>query len=112
MRNHLLRGQLLQFGQGLHEAWQTKRQLSSKISNQYLDSIYEGAMREGAIGGKLLGAGGGGFFLFYVPPFGKLKLMSGLEEIGLKVRPLRFEPEGLRAWTVRDRKPTTEVQVL
>lgn len=68
MRNHLLRGRLLQFGQALHEAWQFKRQFSSKISNSRLDKIYADALEHGAIGGKLLGAGGGGFFLFYVTP--------------------------------------------
>lgn len=79
MRNLLLRGRLLEFGHALDEAWQTKRRLSSKISNTRLDAVYDGAMRNGAVGGKLLGAGGGGFFLFYVPPFYKHQLMSYLE---------------------------------
>lgn len=104
MRNQLLRGKLLQFGQSLHEAWQFKRQFSNKISNARLDHIYESARCHGAIGGKLLGAGGGGFFIFYVPPFRKHELMLQLEDSGLQVRPFRFEQEGLRAWTVRERK--------
>lgn len=104
MRNQLLRGKLMQFGQSLHEAWQFKRQFSSKISTVRLDQIYENACDHGAIGGKLLGAGGGGFFLFYVPPFRKHELMTQLEDSGLQVRPFRFEQEGLRAWTVRERK--------
>ena len=69
IRNHLLRGRLFQFGQSLNEAWQLKRQFSNKISNPFLDQIYDGAMQHGAIGGKLLGAGGGGFFLFRVLEF-------------------------------------------
>ena len=104
MRNQLLRGQLLQFGQSLHEAWQFKRQFSSKISSARLDQIYDNARSNGAIGGKLLGAGGGGFFLFYALPFRKHELMTNLEEAGLTVRPFRFEQEGLRAWTARERK--------
>lgn len=104
IRNHLLRGRLLQFGQALHEAWQIKRQLSSKISNAKLDKIYEGALRHGAVGGKLLGAGGGGFFLFYATPFRKYELIEHLETAGLKIRPFRFEREGLRAWSARERK--------
>jgi len=104
MRNHLLRGRLLQFGKSLHEAWQLKRQFSSKISNSRLDKIYEDACNHGAVGGKLLGAGGGGFFIFYVTPFRKHELISHLESSGLSVRPFRFEPEGLRAWTSRERK--------
>lgn len=102
LRNHLLRGRLLQFGQALHEAWEFKRQFSSKISNQRLDKIYEEARAHGAVGGKLLGAGGGGFFLFYVTPFRKLELTSKLESAGLNVRPFRFEQEGLRAWSTRE----------
>ncbi len=108
MRNQLLRGQLFQFGQSLHEAWQFKRQFSSKISTAHLDHIYENARQHGAVGGKLLGAGGGGFFLFYVPPFCKHELMASLEEGGLKIRPFRFEQEGLRAWTARERKTQLE----
>lgn len=110
MRNQLLRGKLLQFGQSLHEAWQFKRQFSSKISTVRLDDIYDSALNHGAIGGKLLGAGGGGFFLFYVPPFHKHDLMTNLEQAGLKIRPFRFEPEGLRAWTARERKNHLDIE--
>jgi D-glycero-alpha-D-manno-heptose-7-phosphate kinase len=102
MRNQLLRGKLLQFGKSLHEAWQFKRQFSANISNVRLDDIYDNALKHGAVGGKLLGAGGGGFFIFYVPPFRKHDLMTNLEQAGLKIRPFRFEPEGLCAWTARE----------
>ena len=110
MRNHLLRGRLLQFGQCLHEACQLKRQLSSKISNARLDQIYESALGHGAVGGKLLGAGGGGFFIFYAPPFRKHELMNNIEAAGLKDHPFRFEQEGLRAWTAREHKNNVEVK--
>lgn len=110
MRNHLLRGRLLQFGQCLHEAWQFKRQFSSKISNARLDQIYENALNHGALGGKLLGAGGGGFFIFYVPPFRKHELMNNIEAAGLKVHPFRFEQEGLCAWSAREHKNNVEVK--
>lgn len=109
MRNHLLRGRLLKFGESMHEAWQFKRQFSSKISNKYLDDIYDSALRAGASGGKLLGAGGGGFFLFYAPPFQKHTLIDYLESQGLKVRPFRFEQDGLRAWSARDSKNQMEI---
>jgi D-glycero-alpha-D-manno-heptose-7-phosphate kinase len=102
MRNDLLRGRLLKFGQLLDKAWHTKRQLSEKISSSRLDDIYESACRHGAIGGKILGAGGGGFFLFYVSPFRRHELIQHLEFSGLKTRPFRFEPQGLQAWTVRE----------
>jgi len=102
IRNQLLRGNLLDFGHSLHDAWQFKRLFSSKISTDHLDQIYENARAHGAVGGKLLGAGGGGFFLFYVSQFKKHELMQHLEASKLQVRPFRFEQEGLRAWTVRE----------
>jgi D-glycero-alpha-D-manno-heptose-7-phosphate kinase len=112
MRNDLLRGRLLQFGQSLDKAWQFKRQLSEKISSIRLDQIYAGAKSNGAIGGKLLGAGGGGFFLFYAPPYRKHQLITHLEDSGLKIRPFRFEPQGLQAWTVRECRNHHESEVL
>lgn len=104
MRNDLLRGRLLQFGQLLDKSWHLKRKFSSKISSKGLDQIYDSAKAHGAIGGKLLGAGGGGFFLFYAPPFRKNELIAYLEASGLKVSRFRFEPQGLQAWTMRENR--------
>ena len=64
MKNALMKGRLTNFGQLLHEAWCYKKTFSSDISNKEIDGIYEGALELGASGGKLLGAGGGGFFCF------------------------------------------------
>lgn len=102
MRNDLLRGRLNAFGHALDKAWDLKRQFSKKISSHHFDKIYQDAKANGAIGGKLLGAGGGGFFLFYVPANDKHQLMSHLSSSGLKVQPFRFEPTGLQAWIVRE----------
>lgn len=104
MRNHLLRGEFIEFGHALNVAWQYKRQFSNKITSEKLDVIYNNALKHGAIGGKLLGAGGGGFFIFYALPFRKYELMHMLGEAGLEVRPFRFENEGLRAATIREQK--------
>jgi D-glycero-alpha-D-manno-heptose-7-phosphate kinase len=62
------RRDLLEFGSLLHESWQIKRSLTQKISNPEIDAIYDAGLSAGALGGKLLGAGGGGFMLFFVPP--------------------------------------------
>ena len=110
MRNQLLRGSLLQFGHSLHQAWLLKRQFSEKISNTTLDGIYARALNHGAVGGKLLGAGGGGFFIFYVSPYRKHDLMNSLEHVGLKTLPFRFEPEGLRTWTTREQKNHLDIE--
>jgi D-glycero-alpha-D-manno-heptose-7-phosphate kinase len=57
-----------EFGRLMHEGWTIKRSLTQKISNNNIDQIYEAGLSAGALGGKLLGAGGGGFMLFFVPP--------------------------------------------
>ena len=67
--NILRKGDLNDFGKLLHESWLEKKSLSSSITNFNIDEIYNNAINKGALGGKLLGAGGGGFFLFYVPYF-------------------------------------------
>jgi D-glycero-alpha-D-manno-heptose-7-phosphate kinase len=59
---------ITEFGRLLHRGWQFKRSLTSKISNANIDEIYDAGLSAGAVGGKLLGAGGGGFMLFFVPP--------------------------------------------
>jgi D-glycero-alpha-D-manno-heptose-7-phosphate kinase len=102
MRNHLLRGRLNDFGHCLHKAWKLKRSFSSKISTPWLDEIYDGAIQNGAIGGKLLGAGGGGYFLFYVPSFDRHTLINWIKSKGLFVTPFIFENNGLQSWTVRE----------
>ncbi len=104
MRNHLLRGRLHELGLCLDTAWQLKRSFSSKISTPWLDTIYTGAISNGAIGGKLLGAGGGGYFLFYVPAFSRQKFMQWLKAEKLTYTPFKFEESGLQSWTVRDNK--------
>ena len=71
------------------------------ISNTYIDEIYNGALEHGAIGGKLLGAGGGGFFMFYVPPFKKHQLMYFLQSKDLVIQSFHFEPNGLKSWKRR-----------
>ena len=72
---------LKEFGRLLHEGWQIKRTLTQKISNAEIDQIYEAGMRAGALGGKLLGAGGGGFMLFFVPPEKREALRARLRNL-------------------------------
>lgn len=102
MRNHLLRGRLNDFGKCIHKAWELKRGFSSKISNPWLDDIYNGAIQNGAIGGKILGAGGGGYFLFYVPAFERNKLMNWVQTKGMICTTFVFENQGLQSWKVRE----------
>lgn len=103
MKSRLLKGQLDDFGELLDKAWQTKKKFSSKITTSFLDEIYNFALENGAIGGKLLGAGGGGYFLFYVPTFKKLHLINSLEERGLKIDTFTFDSKGLRSWITKEK---------
>ena len=101
MRDYLLKGKLNKLGQCLNETWKIKRSLSSKISNNRLDEIYSKALKNGVIGGKLLGAGGGGYFLFFTTPFNRHKVMNWIKEEKLIHTPFIFETNGLQSWTVR-----------
>jgi D-glycero-alpha-D-manno-heptose-7-phosphate kinase len=83
---------LTAFGELLHEAWQTKRSLSPSITNPVVDGLYDRAIRAGAIGGKLTGAGGGGFLLLFAPPDRQAAIRDELHDF-IRV-PFRFEFSG------------------
>lgn len=85
---------LLDFGKMLHESWQHKRSLSSKVSTPEIDRIYETAMAAGATGGKILGAGGGGFLLIFAPPEQQQRVLEKLQH--LVHVPFSFENSGSR----------------
>lgn len=80
------------FGELLHESWLLKRELSHRIAPSYIDDIYQTARKAGALGGKLLGAGGGGFILFFVSPEKKHQVCDALDDL-LNV-PFEFENSG------------------
>jgi D-glycero-alpha-D-manno-heptose-7-phosphate kinase len=82
------------FGRLLHESWLVKRGISNRISSPLIDEIYEKARKAGAIGGKVLGAGGGGFILFFVRPEDRCRLLSALDDF--LVVPVEFETFGTR----------------
>jgi D-glycero-alpha-D-manno-heptose-7-phosphate kinase len=81
-----------EFGKLLHENWKIKRSLTSKITNPEIDEIYDAGLQAGALGGKLLGAGAGGFMLFYVPPERRASLRERLKN--LLCVPIEFSNSG------------------
>ena len=85
---------LLDFGRLLGECWKRKRELSDRVSNSTIDDLFEKAMRAGAVGGKLLGAGGGGFLLLFVRPEDRQRLRESLGD--LVVVPFAFDTSGCR----------------
>lgn len=91
---------LSRFGEILHEGWCHKRSLVSGISNDSINECYERARDAGAIGGKLLGAGGGGFLLFYVEPQNHQRVREAVGE--LQELPFRFEPQGSKVIYISD----------
>jgi len=85
-------GNIAEFGKLLHESWMIKKSLSKKVSNPDIDRVYAKALKCGAAGGKLLGAGGGGFMLLFVRPEDRQKVARGLK--GLLEVKFKFENEG------------------
>jgi D-glycero-alpha-D-manno-heptose-7-phosphate kinase len=101
MHKHLIRGELIDFGHCLGEAWHIKRNLSPMISNDRLDTIYEAAIQAGALGGKLMGAGGGGFFMFFVQPQFRKQVVQKLRELECQITTFRFDTEGVTSWRTK-----------
>jgi D-glycero-alpha-D-manno-heptose-7-phosphate kinase len=92
----LERGEIDSYGELLHEHWTNKRKLASSMTDPAIDEHYEAARKAGAIGGKLMGAGGGGFFMFYTRPADKRRVWETMVHRGLKALRFRFDPDGAR----------------
>jgi len=100
MKNTLLRGRLNEFGALLHAAWEYKKKMSPRISNARIDEMYDAAQREGALGGKITGAGGGGYMVFYCQFDRKHRVAELLSKMGGLPTGYAFEPYGLQTWKV------------
>ncbi|NMB46540.1 MAG: GHMP kinase [Firmicutes bacterium] len=100
MKNALLQGRLSDFGTLLHDAWENKKRLAKQITNQSIDQLYEAAREHGALGGKILGAGGGGYLLVYCPFDQKHIIAAELEKAGGQVVKFGFDQNGLQTWEV------------
>ena len=98
MKSALLRGRLGEFGELLGEAWQEKQKLSPMVATPRIHEAFEIALRNGAISGKVTGAGGGGFILFYCDFKKKHRIAEALEHFGVTVTEFSFEPRGLTTW--------------
>ena len=90
----LLSGNCHQLGELMHEHWEHKKSRSFGITNDFVESVYEKAMRSGAVGGKLVGAGGGGFLMFYANDVEKLR--HEMAAIGLEEVRFKFDFEGTK----------------
>ncbi len=99
MKEALLRGKLNEIGEILDYGFQQKRNMAHNISNSSIESIYEAAKKAGATGGKISGAGGGGFMVFYCPRNTRYHVMETLNSFGGVIRPYSFTKHGLKTWT-------------
>jgi D-glycero-alpha-D-manno-heptose-7-phosphate kinase len=101
LKNALLQGRLDDFGSLLHEAWMNKKRMASQISGPHIDELYETARQNGALGGKISGAGGGGYMFFYCAFDRKHIVAEQLERLGAQVVDFNFDLYGLQTWQVR-----------
>lgn len=100
MKEALLRGKLNEIGDILDFGFRYKKQMAAGISNERMDRIYEMALKAGATGGKISGAGGGGFMMFYCPGNSRFAVQDALGDFGGELKPYQFTQQGLVTWSV------------
>lgn len=98
METSLMKGQLHQFGEQLKKSWELKKSFSTKVSNTQVDEIFDVAYSNGALGGKLCGAGQAGHAFFYVEPQNRFQLLQALKGVGVKIETLKIDLDGLQTW--------------
>jgi D-glycero-alpha-D-manno-heptose-7-phosphate kinase len=103
MKNALLQRRLDDFAGLLHSAWEAKKRMSDRISNPRIEELYTAARSAGAIGGKVTGAGGGGYLLLYCDPDRKHEVAARMRELDAVADEFAFEEMGLRTWRVDGR---------
>jgi D-glycero-alpha-D-manno-heptose-7-phosphate kinase len=102
MKNALLGRRLPDFADLLHSAWESKKNLSPRISNTVIDEMYDTARKTGAIGGKITGAGGGGYMLLYCEFEKKHKVADAMKKLGATPTEFAFESRGLQTWRINE----------
>jgi len=101
MKNELLRGNIDEMGRLLDEGWQLKKQFTDGISNPHIDTFYERARAAGALGGKLVGSGGGGYILLFCDFARRADVAKAVQASGGSVTDFSIETSGVQAWSVR-----------
>ncbi len=100
MKEAILKGELDKIGEILDFGWQNKKLMAKGITNQMIDDIYNTAIENGASGGKISGAGGGGFMVFYCPNNTRIKVIEALKKFGGEPKRYEFTTQGLTTWTI------------
>jgi D-glycero-alpha-D-manno-heptose-7-phosphate kinase len=98
MKQALLRGNIQEVAEVLNRSWQAKRRTSDLISNTAVEEVFELGLKNGAVAGKVSGAGGGGFLMFMTDPERRYRLVAALNEAGVTASPVQFTTGGAEAW--------------
>ena len=101
MKESLLKGNVKHFADLLHESWVIKKRMNNGVTNEFVEDCYNTARDLGALGGKLLGAGGSGFLLIYASPLYQKKIKSTLAEKGAIQEMFKFSKNGLEVWSTK-----------
>jgi len=102
MKEHLLKGDIIQFAKALGKDWENKKGMASSITNKHIEKIYEAAIKSGAYGGKVSGAGGGGFMFFIIDPAKRLNLIKSLNPFNGSVLNFHFSENGCQGWKINE----------
>jgi D-glycero-alpha-D-manno-heptose-7-phosphate kinase len=100
MKEAMLKGKVHEIGSILDFGFRYKKQMAQGISNSSMDEIYEAAKKAGATGGKISGAGGGGFMMFYCPGTSRHAVQAALKSFGGDFKPYQFTERGLFTWSI------------
>jgi len=103
MKDFLLKGDIVHFAKALGKEWENKKQMASSITNNNIEKIYEVAMKSGAYGGKVSGAGGGGFMFFTINPTKRINLINALNQFDGKVLNFHFSDNGCQGWKINEK---------
>ena len=98
MKEIILKENFKKIGEILNFGWESKKQTANEVTNPIIDELYEAALKAGSTGGKISGAGGGGFIFFYCPNNTRYKVIETLKKYGGEFRRFQFTNIGLQTW--------------
>src|SRR5262249_41938811 len=101
MKQALLTGNIRHVAEVLNRSWKAKQRTSGLVSNFKVEEVFELGLKNGALAGKVSGAGGGGFLMFMADPEQRYRLITALNEIGVSASPVQFTEGGVEAWATR-----------
>jgi len=103
MKEFLLKGDIIQFAKTLGKEWENKKKMAASITNKNIEKIYAAAIKSGAYGGKVSGAGGGGFMFFSIDPVKRLSLINTLNQFNGRVLNFHFSESGCQGWKINEK---------